>query len=166
MRRSQRGLPIGHLFKRVPVGASDRDKRQAYRPGPVWVDSSGLWSWRSGPGPSIGILLEWRRSADSRGRPSWEGLVLWAHGRGEVAWSSGVRRMRVESPVRCWSSWRTARWAVLVLPNPEYGMFKVKLCARRTTELLSGIRSAPAIERTRDMQHGKKMATFSPPRPS
>lgn len=87
------------------MGGSDQDKRQAYVPRPVWVDKSGLWSWQT-RGPSIGLLVEWRRVPDRRGRPAWEGLVIWAHGGGEVAWSSGVTWLRQE----CIRPMRVADW--------------------------------------------------------
>jgi hypothetical protein len=104
-----------HLFYSSRVGGSERDKREAYVPRPVWVDQSGMWSWKI-RSPSVGILLEWRRSPDRRGRPSWQGLVVWAHGGGEVAWSTGMRWMELECirpmTVADWKDeTRAARWS-------------------------------------------------------
>lgn len=64
-------------------------------PRPVWVDPSGMWSWKVGR-PSVGILVEWRPAVNRRGQNSWEALVMWAHGGGEVHWSTGCTWMRAE----------------------------------------------------------------------
>jgi hypothetical protein len=87
------------------MGTPDRDKRTAYAPRPVWVDMSGQWSWKI-RSPSVGILVEWRQVPDRRGRPSWQGLVMWAHGGGEVAWSTGMRWVELE----CLRPMQVAAW--------------------------------------------------------
>lgn len=97
------------------MGERDRERRDAPVPRPVWVDSSGMWNTNAGLPPSVGILLEWRRSVDVRGQPDWEGLVVWANGNTSRSWSSGVTWMRSACvrPMQA-SDWkdptRTAFW--------------------------------------------------------
>lgn len=74
------------------MGASERDKRTLPQPRAV------LWDWCNWTGGSIpkqaphpAILLEWRK-VQSDGRPDrWEGLIVYASGGGEVAWTVNLR---------------------------------------------------------------------------
>ncbi|MEP9364737.1 hypothetical protein ABLE68_17350 [Nocardioides sp. CN2-186] len=70
-----------------------RSARVGSLPRPVWIDSTSLWNHHGGSPPSVGILLEWRQAVDIRGRPSWEGLIIWANA-GSGRWSSGCTWMR------------------------------------------------------------------------
>ncbi|MBZ5741154.1 hypothetical protein [Nocardioides mangrovi] len=63
-------------------------------PRAVWIDSTGMWNHNAGLPPSVGLLLEWRRGADPRGQPAWEGLVIWANSHREGTWSSGCTWIR------------------------------------------------------------------------
>ncbi|GAA1543600.1 hypothetical protein [Nocardioides humi] len=61
----------------------------------VWVDISG--GAQHGPDPWLGLLLEWRQTADRQGNAYWEGLVAIARGGGVyIRPSVSVEWMRAE----------------------------------------------------------------------
>ena len=76
------------------MGAVGAKAGSAPLPRPVWIDSTGMWNHHGGRPPSVGVLLEWRRAADVRGQPMWEGLVIWANSFSDRGWSSGTTWMR------------------------------------------------------------------------
>lgn len=76
------------------MGASNRYRRKAPMPLPVWIIDS--WTGVAGQrDPRPGILVDWRQVTPDGCAPHWEGMVASVSGGGERGWTLEMKWIHV-----------------------------------------------------------------------